>query len=285
MLPAHLRSFVFLGNNLILGSTLRPPALLVYSLEQSPADGTTQASTHLLRFLFGTPSQYTTDILLASDPSPRWSPSPGPQVPFQIAGDERIVAMNVQFFDEREVYMCATSLISTKTLLGYMENRPIKEGDDVEWKSCGPLLSERVPGPDRWDVWTCFVFGMRYILPRVVYLHGKPMIIIRDLSPRRCLRASKEELEESNALHQVMMGGPRRKSYPRSILKCVPLPESIEDPQNLNLMISEDGIVAIEEVCPEKTCVFIAARLMRFGCRLGAPQFFIYSRSDALSDA
>ena len=248
---------MFLGDNFILGSTLEPPALLVYSLEQSPADGITQANTHLLRFLFGTPFQDTTDILLASDPSPGWSPSPGLQVPFQIAGDERIIAMNVQFFDEQEVYLCETSLIPTKSLLGYMGSRPIKEGHDVDWESYSPLLSERVPGHGRWDVWTCFVFGMRYILPRVVYLHGKPMVIIRDLSPRRCLRASKEERKESNALYQVMMGGPRRKSYPRSILKCVPLPESIEDPLNMNLMISEDGIVAIEEVCPEKTCVFI----------------------------
>jgi len=248
VLSARLRSFAFLGNNYILGSTLEPPALLVYSLEQSPdADGTPRANTHLLRFLFGAPFQDTTDVLLASDPSPGRSPSPRLQVPFQIAGDERIIAMNVQYFRDREVYLCETSLIPTKTLLGYIESRPIKEGQhDVDWESYGPLLSERVPGHGRWDTWTCFVFGMRYILPRAVYLRGKPMMITRDLSPRRCSRASKEERDESNALHQVMTGG-RRKPYPRSILKCMPLPESIEDPLNVCLMISEDGIVALEE--------------------------------------
>jgi len=249
VLSTSLRSFAFLGDKFILGSTLDPPALLVYSFEQSPADGTAPANTHILRILFGAPFQDTTDILLTSDPSPGWSPSPGVQVPFQIAGDERIIAMNVQYFDYHEVYRCETSLIPTKTLLGYIESRPIKEGHDMDWESYGPLLSERAPRHGRWDTWTCFVFGMRYVLPRVVELDDsdKPMVVIRDLSPRRCLRASKEERKESNALYQLMTGYPRRNPYPHSILKRLPLPEGIEDPLNVNLMISEDGIVVLEE--------------------------------------
>jgi hypothetical protein len=247
VLSGILRSFVFLGDNFILGSTLQPPALLVYSLEQSLAGGTAQANTHLLRFLIETPAQDTTDILLASDPSPGQSPSSRPQVPFLIAGDERIITMNVQTLDHREVHLSETSLIPTKTLLGYIENRLINGGHDVDWESYGQLLSERVPGHGRWGMWTCFVFGMRHILPNIIYLNFQPMVIIRDLSPRRCLRASKEERKKSNALHQAMTGGPRSKSYPRSILRCVPLPECIEDPLGVNLMIGEDGIVALEE--------------------------------------
>jgi hypothetical protein len=128
VLSGILRSFVFLGDNFILGSTLQPPALLVYSLEQSLAGGTAQANTHLLRFLIETPAQDTTDILLASDPSPGQSPSSRPQVPFLIAGDERIITMNVQTLDHREVHLSETSLIPTKTLLGYIENRLINGG-------------------------------------------------------------------------------------------------------------------------------------------------------------
>ena len=226
----------------------------------------------------------TADILLASDPSPGWSLSAGLQVPFQIAGDERIIAMNLQYFDDREVYQCDTSLIPTKTLLAYIENLPNKEGHDVDWELYGPLHSERVPGHGEWDIWTCFVFGMRHILPRVVYLHGKPMMIIRDLCPRRCLRASKEAREESDALYQVLTWGTHHESsesYPRSILKSVPLPENIEDPMNVNLMISEDGIVVLEEVCHRTVCVFIAAQLTPLGCRLPSRDtHFICSRSD-----
>ena len=61
---------------------------------------------------------------------------------------------------------------TTKTLLGYIESLPIEEGHDrdVDWGLHGPLLSERIPGHRRWDVWTCFMFGMRYILPRAVFL-------------------------------------------------------------------------------------------------------------------
>jgi hypothetical protein len=266
VLSAQLRSFAFLGNNFILGSTLEPPALLVYSLEQSPADGTSHGNTHLLRFLFGTPFQDTTDVLLVSDPSPGGSPSPGLQVPFQIAGDERMIAMNVQFFLDADVFLCETSLIPTNTLLGYIESHLIKEGqNDVDWESYGPLLSERVPGHGSLDTWTCFVFGMRYILPRAVRLHGKPMAIIRDLSPRRCSRASKEERKESDALYKMTTGGRRKPSaYPRSILKGVPLPESIGDPLNVCLMISEDGIVAVE-VCHWKTCGFYSCATNTIG--------------------
>jgi hypothetical protein len=47
---------------------------------------------------------------------------------------------------------------------------------------------------------------MRHILPNIIYLNFQPMMIIRDLSPRRCLRASEEEREKSNALHQAMTG-------------------------------------------------------------------------------
>jgi len=243
VLSAAIRSFVFLGDKFLLGSTLDPPAqaaLLVYDLEQRTAD----ANTPLLRFLIGTLFHGTSEILLTSDPSPGWSPSAELQVPFHIAGDERIIAMNVQFFLNARVFRCETFLIPTKSLLAQIESLPTKEGNDVVWDLYGLQFVEKVPEHGLWDVWTCFVFGMRYILPRVVDFHGKPMMIIRDLSPRRCQRASEEERKESNALYQMMTRG---RHEPRGILKCVPLPESIRDPQHVKLMISEDGIVVREE--------------------------------------
>ena len=261
----HLRHFAFLCEKSILASTLEPPALLVYSLEQRPADGTTQDNTHLLRFLFGTPFEdaRAVDILLTSYPSPGWSPSAGLQVPFHIADDERMIAMNVQFSDDRRAYFCETSLIPTKTLLGYIDKLLIKEKHDVDWDLYGTLLRQIAPGHGRWDVWTCFVFGMRYILPRVVFLEGKPMVIIRDLCPRRCLRASKAELEESNRLYKALWGDTRYKPYPRSIFKSVPLPASIGDPKTVTLMICEDGIVVREPVRLRNTCFFMDVRLMQ----------------------
>lgn len=246
MLSANIHSFVFLGDKFILGSTLEPPALLVYNLEQEqrPAD----AHTPLLRFLFAALfRQRTSHILLTSDPSPGWSPSAGLQVPFHIAGDERIIAMNLQYLHPSGVFRCDTFLIPTKTLLTQIESLPTKEGNDVDWDLYNLQSVEDVPGHNRWGVWTCFAFGMRHILPTVVRLHGKPKMIIRDLSPKRRLRASEEEREESNALYQAMTRGPY-EPRPRSILKCVPLPESIRVPQHVNLMISEDCIMVLEEV-------------------------------------
>ncbi|KAF8266414.1 hypothetical protein EI94DRAFT_1733136 [Lactarius quietus] len=246
VLSANLRSFAFLSDNSILASTLEPPALLVYSLEQPPADGTTLTNPHLIRFLFGTPFQAASDIILAMDPSPGWSQSAraGLQVPFQIAGDERLIAMHIQHYNQSGI----TSLIPTKTVLGYIERLPFKEGRDVDWELCGPILSERVPGGGIWTLWTCHVFGMRHIFPRSIPLYGKQMMIIRDFCPRRCLRASQEEREQSNSLYQVLMWGTRRPSHDvHSILKCVPLPENIKDTLGVHLMISEDSIVALEQ--------------------------------------
>ncbi|KAH9037201.1 hypothetical protein EDB85DRAFT_625041 [Lactarius pseudohatsudake] len=248
VLSTSMRSFAFLGDNFILASTATPPALLVYGLEQRPAYDATHASTYLLHFLIGTLLHETraSDILLTSDPSPGWLPSAGLQVPFQIAGDERMIAMNLQRIDNWGRLSRETILIPAKTLLGQIESLLIEERRDVVWESYGSQFRERVPLYGEWDVWTCFVFGMRHIRPRVIRLHGKPMMVVRDLSPMRCLKASEEEREESNALYQAMTWG-SHMSYPRSILKCVPLPESIRNPQDVNLMISEDGIVVLDE--------------------------------------
>jgi hypothetical protein len=270
---------VFLGDKFILGSTLNPPALLVYPLQQG-LDGTTQANTYLLRFLFPFPNLI--NIMLASDSSPGWLPSAGPQVPFQISGDMRIVTMNLLFHRVVEPY--ETFLIPMKTLLGYIESLPINGRHDMDWGSHGPLLSERVPGPGRWDMWTRFIFGMRYILPKAAFLHGKPMMIVCDICPRRCLRASEEERQESKLLYQKLMGVHHTdQSYPRSILKSVPFPENIPYPENVTLMISEDGIVVLEQVCYKNVYISEAARLMPLSSSpLRLTPHFIFSRSDEL---
>jgi len=57
------------------------------------------------------------------------------------------------------------------------------------------------------------------------------------------MRASEEEREESNALHQAMG---TKEPHPRSIVKSVTLPRSFKDKSDVDVMISEDGIVALE---------------------------------------
>jgi hypothetical protein len=241
-----MRSFAFLGDSFILVSTRKPPALLVYGLQQIPADGTTHPDTYLLRFLFGNPD--IGDIILDSNSSPGWLPSARRQVPFQIAGDVRIITMNLRSY--HNYGHCEKSLISTKALLRYIANLPSKEGHDVDWGLHCSLISERILGHGRWDQWICSTFGMRYILPAVVHICGKPKVIICDLCPGRCLRASKEERQESELLYQTLMGVPHRndQSYPRSILKSVSLPENIRNRRHVILMISDGGIVVIEQV-------------------------------------
>jgi hypothetical protein len=66
------------------------------------------------------------------------------------------------------------------------------------------------------------------------------------------MRAGEEEREESNALHQAMGA---KEPYPPSIVKCVPLPRSIRESSDVDLMISEDGIVILEVRCM-RVCVY-----------------------------
>jgi hypothetical protein len=276
---------VFLDDNFILGSW-GPPALLVYKLKQRPADDTTHTSTHCLRFFLGThlqPPQGTSYILLASDPSPGWSPN-AEQVPFHIAGDERMIAMYSTFFNG---WWGSTYLIPAKVLLREIESLPLEEGLDVALEAHSPQLIEHVPEHKSWDEsWPYVVFGMRHVLPEVVHIDGKPSILIRDLSPRRCLRASNEEREDSHAVYEATAAwysGRTGKPNPCSILTCVPLPENIHLNWNMRFLICEDGIVVLENV--RENCVFIAARLIRLACRTPparAPESFIFSRSDSL---
>ena len=73
--------------------------------------------------------------------------------------------------------------------------------------------------------------------------------IVRDLCPRRYMRASEEEREESNALYKDIGS---KEPYPHSTVKSVPLPRSFKDISDIDLLISEDSIVALE-ACLTKT--------------------------------
>ena len=95
------------------------------------------------------------------------------------------------------------------------------------------------------------MFGMRYITPGVPLFSDKPLIVIRDLSQRRCLRASNEERDESDVIYKEMRTWSRysdTEPYPRGILKRVLVPENIDLYPNAKLSISEDNIVVIEDV-------------------------------------
>jgi len=105
------------------------------------------------------------------------------------------------------------------------------------------------------------VFGMRYISRGVLRFETNTatMIVIRDLSPRRYLRTSEEERDESNATYQAMNATgnnvlrwpPGREAVPvppaRSTLKCVPFPAGIDPYWSAMLLISEDGIVYVDD--------------------------------------
>jgi hypothetical protein len=257
---ADIRSFTFLGHKFVLMSGLSShhieperPALLLYSLDQRPDRSKDHVDTHLLCFLF--PTRWGGSVIrLTSDPSPEWSPNL--QVPFQTSSDDRIVVLHRQRL-RRARFASETFLMPASALLEHVKDTPIGgEGRDIDWESWSPrCCNEPVPGHGRWSVWQCFVFGMRYIFPRVELLNDTPVMIVRDLCPQRYMRASEEEREESKAL-QRLMGWPG--PYSRSIVKCAPVPPRIKSLSRVNLMISEDGIVVLEVRC-KKACVFMAA--------------------------
>jgi hypothetical protein len=238
-----MTSFIFLGDNFVLASASTSPsldhdqpALLLYSLDQTPVRKTEIPNSHLLRFLFptGRPTRGHSTISLTSDPSPDWPTVSDLRVPFHISRDERTIAFR------RETPRSKTFVMPASALLRHIKDTEV--GCDIMWESWSPTASV-VPFQDRWSVYTCFVFGTRHILPNAAHRDDRRVMIVRDLCPRRYMRASEEEREESNALHQAMG---TKEPYPRSIVKSVPLPRSFKDKTKIDLMISEDGIVALE---------------------------------------
>jgi hypothetical protein len=237
-------SFVFLGDNFVLASASTSPldydqpSLLLYSLDQTLVRNIETPNSHLLRFLFpaGRPTRGHSIIALTSDPSPIWPTVSDLRVPFQLSRDERTISFHLS----RGTPRSETVLIPASALLGHIRDTEI--GSDIQWESWSQATSI-VPLQDPWSVYTCFVFGTRHILPKAALRDDRRVMIVRDLCPRRYMRASEEEREESNALHQAMG---TKEPYPRSIVKSVPLPRSFKDETDIDLMISEDGIVALE---------------------------------------
>jgi hypothetical protein len=255
-------SFRFIGKRFVLASSStsrslgdKRSALLLYNLDQSVARSMESLDAHLLRYLCPrSPPQGRPYISLTSDPSPGWSSSPSLQVPFQIPSDERAIAFNLRHFRRRISYM-QTFLIPASTLLRHVTDSTVEDGGrDIEWESWGPSFIEPIPYQGRWSVYTCFLFGMRHILPEVVSRDDRLVMIVRDLCPRRYTRASEEGREESNALYQALGC---LEPYPRSIVKSVPFPPGIN--RSSDLMMSEDGIVILE-VRHAKTCIFMWLR-------------------------
>ena len=248
-------SFTFVGDNFILASastspplTYDQPSLLLYSIDETIVRNMEFPSSHLLRFLFPTrrPTRGHSIIELTSDPSPIWPTISDLQVPFHLSRDERTIAFRVF----RGTPRTETFLMPTSALLRHI--RDTETGRDIQWELWSPATSI-VPHQGRWSVYTCFVFGTRHILPEAAHRDDRRVMIVRDLCPRRYMRASEEEREESNALHQAMGS---KEPYPRSIMKSVPLPRSFNDKTDVDLMISEDGIVALEVRFTKTTRVY-----------------------------
>jgi hypothetical protein len=160
-----------------------------------------------------------------------------------------------------------TFLILAQTFLAHANDITGRDGRrrDIEWEAWGLSCAEPIRRHGEWTAFSCFVFGMRHILPTFRLRDDTRVMIVRDLCPRRCMRASKEERKVSDELHQEM-GGDLEDHHPRSIVKCVPLPTSIGESSDVHLMISEDGIIILE-VRQVQDCVFMAALLMLLGCR------------------
>jgi len=247
----EILSFTFLGEEFVLVAasafdTLDDmrPALLLYNFKQAPGS-VEPPDAYLLRFLFQPPllARVPSAIYLTSDPSPDWSSSSGLQVPFQVPCDERLIAFNLHRFHRGDSGN-ETFLIPARTLLEHVGDITTwGEKRDIEWEEWGSSYAEYVCRHGQWPTFSCFVFGMRHVLPMAEFRDDRWVMIVRDLCPRRCMSAREEERNESNALHQALGW---EGQYPRSIVKRVPLPTSIRKSSKVNLMISEDGIIVLE---------------------------------------
>lgn len=261
----ELRSFTFISNTLLVVACFYPlpeeddyappPALRIYNLIQASTAGeATPIGALLLPHVWR--HLVRDDLLVYSDPSPSWSVPPGSTVPFHISPSDRILAINFEVATPL-ISQSSTFILTFDTLLSFVKEFEASSNhveNDLPF-SLWRDQTIRLPDHDRWTTWVCFMFGLRCVSPQPVLRDiGTKVIRVHDFHPLRRRRVMMDEVAEeasessNNRWHEADMV----------------IPKTISNPDSLRLMLSEDGIVALE---------------VGFTCTVPVQSYLILSRS------
>ena len=194
------------------------------------------------------------NLRIRSDPAPAWEPSSDLAVPFHTKHEERLFAIT----------MLGVTPTRARTLDLFVNSRYILElargasppFSVVPWHQWGPHHSRALAHHPNWTAWVCYVYGMKFVEPAPVSHAGTLMLQIMDFHPIRVERVRQGELAEEGWT-LVTLSNRVPKGWLQSIdvetdlpflIKEIPLPPEVGNAAE-TFMISEDTLIALEEVC------------------------------------
>ncbi|KAI0068303.1 hypothetical protein BV25DRAFT_1793722 [Artomyces pyxidatus] len=245
----QMRSFTFLEVFYVLVGAIESntgpgfPSLFAYDLHELSTQGLGIEDTPSVcsfQLPLAAPNRPAWELLMSCDPAPNWFPNPELGTPFYTGEDDRLIVLNLQFL-VAPVIRSHTIVIHSRVLSTVIATLRRDGGEKVipweAWQHGCQLLPEH----GHWSTWSCSTFGMRYVCPKPIQRGGVRMVRVRDFHPTRVNRAEEAARDEAG-----IYGLPQFQHVLPSVIKEVPLPDQLQNSARLQLMISEDNIVALE---------------------------------------
>ena len=206
-------------------------------------------------------------IVINSDPGPRASPNPELRVPFCIDHSDRLILVELSR-QRGEAAAGVDVFIPTHVFRPFLRTARAPRRY-VEWEEWGPAGTRVLPHTAEWPIWACYVYGMRYVYPRpITASNGRRAIRVFDFHPTR-LRQARATVAADDVdawtivTDQGYVGTSETweaefwkqhgiQSHLPFLVKEILLPPHVRAAANddVSLMLSEDTIIAIEDVSP-----------------------------------
>ncbi|KAF9462967.1 hypothetical protein BDZ94DRAFT_1260278 [Collybia nuda] len=260
VLHGPVQSIAFLTHDLVMCAMCRPspdpdaPEILsldLIDLSTCPAsldivDRSNAHTTLLLPQLSNNSEVNDPEIAIRTDYSPSYALASQHPRPFTTAAVDRLVVVTIKAF---HTDLSFALFMLTSTLLDLAASRP---QDPLAWGSWGPART-RMLRVDLSDVWFCYVHGMRAVVPSS---QSQGTTDVLDFN-QRALRKSLYHRSPDMRLQRYLIGATRvdedEEMFERPVDTALPCRiQSFETPglvsqENLEFMLSEDGLVLIQD--------------------------------------
>ena len=206
-------------------------------------------------------------IVINSDPGPRASPNPKLRVPFYIDHSDRLIL--VELSRQRGEAAAGVDVFIPMHVFRPFLRAARAPRRYVEWEEWGPAGTRVLPHTAEWPTWACYVYGMRYVFPRsITASNGRRAIRVFDFHPTRLRQAratdAADDVDAWTIVTEPGYVGTSEtwevefwkqhgvQSHLPFLVKEILLPPHVRAAVNddVSLMLSEDTIIAIEDVSP-----------------------------------
>lgn len=130
------------------------------------------------------------DVGIRSDPAPSYTPDPSLAVPFFTSRENRMYVVTISFADGRHVRSFVLFIPSSTLISRVNALREDERHSSIPWEDWGPTGTRLMPSLGQSNVWVCYVYGMRFVVPQDVQEDGITTIHVYDFDPPRVTLSS-----------------------------------------------------------------------------------------------